>query len=87
MSTQTKTQLEDEIAALKAQIAAQNGLGLMVKVNASGGAYIRHQSFKAWSDKKDKEYTAGINMNMRVAKALFSNLDLCKEIAEKLAKL
>ena len=54
----------------------------VITVNKNKGLYFKHPEFKAWSDNKQKEYIAGINMDMNVAKALFNNVELLAEIKE-----
>lgn len=79
----SKTEL---MAMLEAKLKAEAG-GLMVKRNASGGVYIRHPSFKEFSDSKQKEYVAGINIPAATAVALFSNPALFKEIGDAIKAL
>jgi hypothetical protein len=76
-----------ELQALVAQMQAAQESGLMVKLNSSGGVFIRHNSFKAWSTSKNKEYTAGVNMPYGVAKALFGNAELLEQIAVQVKNL
>lgn len=76
-----------EVEACKA-ILAQAGLEVrkqrevkrVITVNKNGGLYVKDPTFKAWSDKKNKEYVAGLNMDMKVARELFNNEELLQEI-------
>lgn len=77
----SKMSKEQIIALYESKLKAESS-GLMVKVNQSGGVYIRHNSFKEFSDRTQKEYTAGINVPMATAVALFGNKDLCAQIFE-----
>ena len=92
MATETtKTDLsklpkEKLLAMLEAQLKAQAS-GLMVKLNKSGGVYIRHDSFKEFSESKSKEYVAGINVPLLTALALFGNPALCAEIHEAIKNI
>ena len=80
MATETVKQLEQELEQLKQLLASQSSGGLMVKVNSSGGVYIRHASFVEYSSTKNKEYVAGVNMGYVTAKALFNNPELIEQI-------
>jgi len=51
-----------------------------ISVNKNGGLYVKDPTFKAWSKTKNKEYTAGLNIDMNVARALFNNPELLEEI-------
>lgn len=73
---------KNELMALLERQIKQQASGLMVKLNSAGGVYIRHDSFREFSDKKGKEYTAGINVPLLTALALFGNPTLCAEIHE-----
>ena len=79
---------QDEADAALLELAQQNapaprkGPKRLIKQNAGGGLYVTDPSFKAWSDKKSKWYTAGVNINVAwdVIRALFSDDDLLLEI-------
>jgi hypothetical protein len=90
MSNLTKAQMEQHIKQLEAQLAGvqkAQSTGLMVKVNASGGIYIRSSEFREWSAKKNKEYTAGINLGFNTAKVLFNSPELLEQIKEQVNQL
>ena len=74
----TKEQLLELVQAQQAQQQA----GLMVKRNASGGVYIRSEKFIEWSDKKQKSYTAGINIPFNTAKVLLNDESLLAMIRD-----
>lgn len=80
MTTKTVKQLTQELEALKAILSTQANSPLMVKINTSGGVYIRHSSFKEFSSAKNKEYVAGINMGFITAKTLFNSPELLEQI-------
>lgn len=81
----TKSQLETMLQELLAQ--QSNGTGLIVKFNQSKGVYIRSDKFQAWSERKQKSYTYGLNIPFEVAKVLFNDTVLLKEIKEKINNL
>jgi hypothetical protein len=76
-----------ELKAALESIVKQQATGLQVKLNKSGGVYIRHDSFKEFSASKSKEYVAGINVPLLTALALFGNPELCKQIHEQIKNL
>ena len=53
-----------------------------ISVNKNGGLYFKDPAFKAWSTAKNKEYIAGINMDMKVAKALFNDVELLAQLKD-----
>ena len=73
-----------EQAAEQARAAAKASNGRTIKVNSSGGLYVRDPSFKCWSGDKSKEYTGGVNLDPDLARALFGNPDLCKAVHDYL---
>ena len=79
----TKEQL---LALIDAKVQAEAS-GLMVKRTEKGGIFIRHASFKAFSERTGKEYTSGINLPATVAYALFNNDALIADIRKQLAVL
>ena len=78
---------KNELVAMMEKMLKNQGSELMVKFNSSGGVYIRHSSFKEFSQAKQKEYIAGINVPLLTALALFGNPELCKEIHERITEL
>lgn len=82
----SKLSKQELMALLENQIKAQAS-GLQVKLNKSGGVYIRHDSFREFSASKSKEYVAGINVPLLTALALFGNATLCAEIHEAIKAL
>ena len=87
MTTKTVKQLTQELEALKAILSTQANSPLMVKINASGGIYIRHSSFKEFSTAKNKEYVAGVNMGFITAKTLFNSPQLVEQIRDAINAL
>ena len=83
LSKMTKEQLLEMVQKQQAQQAS----GLMVKRNASGGVFVRAESFVEWSDKKQKSYTAGINLPANTAKVLFNDANLIEIIREAINDL
>ena len=77
----TKAQLEQRLKELETQLATQQS-GLTVKKNIKGGIFIRHGSFKEWSTKLNKEYTASLNLPFNTAKTLFNNQALIDQIRD-----
>ena len=79
----------DEQTAIK-RILAESGYTVAKKrevkrtitVNKNGGLFFKDPNFKAWSHKKQKEYVAGINMDMSIARELFNNEELLQEIRD-----
>ena len=71
---------------IKSQEQART-LGLTVKVTAKGGIYIQSSEFKEYSEAKQKTYTAGINLGMNTARALFNNQALIDAIRDEVNKL
>lgn len=87
MQKQLAKMSKDELLALVAQQQEAQANGLMVKRNASGGVYIRSDKFIEWSEKKQKSYTAGINIPPNTAKVLFNDptlLELIKDAVNNL---
>lgn len=81
----TKQQLEQKLQELEAQLARQQRAmesKLTVKLNQSGGVYIRHDSFREWSTAKNKEYVAGVNMGYNTALTLFNNPELIEQVRD-----
>lgn len=57
----------------------------ILKIGDKGGVYLVDPTFIAYSEKKKKNYVAGVNMNKEVFKALFGNpeiVDLCVRFAQ-----
>lgn len=80
---------KNDLEALARKLLEQqkNNAALMVKRNASGGVYIRSEKFVEWSDKKQKSYTAGINIPANTAKVLFNDPTLIEAISKEIDKL
>lgn len=78
---------KNDLLALVERLTKAQASSLLVKRNSSGGVYIRHDSFKEFSDSKQKEYVAGINVPANTAIALFGNPELCKEIFEAIKNI
>lgn len=92
----TVTEVVNAIAARKispedgARLISQlsqppKGKKRIVKLNTSGGLFVTDPTFKAWSARLSKQYTAGVNLDINVARALFNNDELLKEIRQFLA--
>lgn len=73
---------EELVKMLEAQQASQAS-GLMVKVNSSGGIYIRSSKFQEWSSAKNKSYIAGINIPRNTAHILFNDPQLIELIRDE----
>jgi len=82
----SKLSKQDLMELLQRQ-AENNASGLMVKLTAGGGVYIKHDSFREFSVAKNKEYTAGINIGYATAKALFGNPALLKQVSDSINAL
>lgn len=78
---------KDELLKLLEAQQEQQKAGLMVKRNASGGIYIRSEKFIEWSDKKQKSYTAGINIPSNTAKVLFNDETLIAMVRDAVNNL
>ena len=78
LKNMTKEQL---LKLMEANLKAQAS-GLTVKLTEKGGVYIRHDSFREFSQAKGKEYTAGINLGFVTAKSLFNNPALLEQIRD-----
>ncbi len=78
---------KDELKAMVEKTVAQQASGLMVKRNSSGGVFIRAESFVEWSDKKNKSYTAGVNIPQNTAKVLFNDSNLLELIRDAVNEL
>lgn len=64
--------IEDAGKLLAAAGTSQSrGPGRTIKTNKSGGLFVRDTAFKAWSENKQKHYTASVNIDKAVAKELF----------------
>lgn len=79
----SKMNKEDLIKMLEAKMKAES-TGLLVKMNQSGGVFIRHDSFKEHSARTGKDYTAGINIPYFTAKALFNNPELLNQVRDSI---
>jgi len=64
------------------QVTKKREVKRVITVNKNGGLFFKDPEFKAWSAKKSKEYIAGINMDMKIARQLFNNPELLEEIRE-----
>ena len=73
--------LSQEEATKLLAAGTKSAAGLTVSLNKSGGVYIRHPKFVAHSAKKDKNYVAGINLDAAVARVLFGDEGVYREIA------
>jgi hypothetical protein len=71
-----------QLAEIVAQMQASQESGLIVKKNSKGGIFIRSNDFREFSVNKGKEYTAGINLGMNTAKALFGNKELLDQVSK-----
>jgi len=67
---------KEQLMAMVEKTQELQASGLMVKRNASGGIFVRAESFVEWSDKKQKNYTAGVNIPANTAKVLFNDDNL-----------
>lgn len=82
----TMQDLEKEIARLKSELAAKPApvagrpVARVVKLNSSGGLFVRDPSFVAFSESKGKKYTACANIPAEVARVLFTDQELLKEV-------
>lgn len=82
-----KNMTKEQLVKMLEQTQQAQASGLMVKLNSSGGIYIRSSNFKAWSTSKNKEYIAGINMPVSVAKALFNDASMLELIKDEVNKI
>lgn len=55
-------------------------MGAHLSVNKSGNIFVRHPSFQCWSVDKEKTYTAGLNIDREILRAICSNPLLQQEI-------
>lgn len=82
--------VEQAMAKLDALQAENNALRssapktTTIKLNISGGLFVRHPSFIAFSKNKNKNYVAGINIpsygNPAILKQMFLNPELLQQI-------
>ena len=76
----TQTKLEKQLEAVH---NFKSRIGANIQINKSGGIFLRHPVFQAWSFKDGgKAYTASVNMNVEVLRALLDNPLLLKEVKE-----
>ena len=87
----TQVQLTEKEQAIRAILAQYPELGIkkaaapakqVITVNKNKGLFFKHPDFQLWSKDKNKFYTAGINMDMKIAKELFNNVELLKELRD-----
>ena len=80
VTTETvETKLQKSIALVKDY---KSKCGANIQINKGGGIFLRHPTFQAWSVSKDKAYTASININVEVLRALLDNKLLMAEVRE-----
>lgn len=77
-----KTMTKEQLIALVESQSKQASDKLLVKINSAGGVFIRHASFREFSERTGKEYVAGINMGFETAKVLFNSPEMLKSIQE-----
>ena len=64
--------LRNENKALAQKAQAPRAQQTIVKLNSVNGLFIRDPSFRAWSENKEKHYTACVNVPPAVAIPLFT---------------
>ena len=77
--------LTQDLAASKLANTPKPKASRIIKSNKSNGIYIMDTSFQAFSELKNKSYTAGINIQKHQVDffhKIFSNPEFCKQIAE-----
>ena len=82
----SKAELQNLVAQLAGQLQAQNS-DLTVRLTSTTNLYIRSSKLQAWSEKKEKYYTYGLNVNYEAAKVLFNDSELLAEIKERINAL
>ena len=83
LSKLSKTDLLKLVAQMQTAMASD----LTVKLTSTSNLYIRSPKLQAWSDKKEKYYTYGLNINYEAAKVLFNDSALLDEIKERINAL
>ena len=86
-ATQTPVVEETKESRLEKSIALvknfKSRCGANIQINKSGGVFLRHPMFQAWTQKDGgKAYTASINMDIEVLRALLDNKLLLAEVRE-----
>ncbi len=74
----------DLIKLLQAQPTSDD---LQVRLTSNTNLYIRTAKMQAWSEKKSKYYTYGLNINYEAAKVLFNDSELLESIKERINSL
>ena len=90
-TTSTELSREEQLKLILSQFpelrTKKGGTPRTLKLNKNGDMYLTDPKFQAWSEKKGKFYQAGLNIDIRVAKELFLNDELLKEVKAFLSKV
>lgn len=83
MQTKLENLTKAELIKLLGSVQQQNN-DLQVRLTSTTNLYIRTAKMQAWSEKKSKYYTYGLNINYEAAKVLFNDDQLLAEIKERI---